>query len=404
VTKAKEFAAGWRDLLAATLGLACGVPAYTPVSSLFFRVLVKQFGWSATAAAASLIALPLTGLCLPVAGTIIDRYGVRRVAFVSIILLALSYCWLSLMDGSLIAFYFGIIGLNVLGCATSPIAYTRPVALQFVRARGIALAICLLGISIGGILLPPILAHVLAVADWRAAYRLLGIISLVGGLSAIALLRPEPLRTRPSRSRRKLASAVIRDRSFWLLSTAIFLISVASIGLVSQFQSVMIEAGVAPAQSIALLSCLATSVFVSRLVIGWSLDTFSAEWTAGISLALAAIGAVGLLYSHGNFLYALPATLLIGFSIGAELDLHSFFCARYFGLQDFGAVYGAISVFFYTGMAVGAVLYGAIRDRTGSYSPAIAASAILLVIAAVLFIALPRSSATATQSISATRL
>lgn len=403
MTKAKEFGAGWRDLLAATLGLASGVPAYTPVSSLFFRVLVKQFGWSATAVAASLIALPLTGLCLPLAGTIIDRYGVRRVALVSILLLALSYYWLSLMGGSLSAFYLGIIGLNILGCATGPIAYTRPIALQFVRARGIALAICLLGISLGGIVLPPILARVLAVADWRAAYRLLGIMSLVGGLSAIALLRPEPLRTLSSRSRRKLASAVIRDRSFWLLSTAIFLISVAAIGLVSQFQSVMIEVGVTPAQSIALLSSLAASVFISRLIIGWSLDTFSAEWTAGISLALAAIGAIGLLYSNGNLLYALPATLLIGFSIGAELDLLSFFCARYFGLQDFGAVYGAISVFFYTGMAVGAVLYGAIRDRTGSYSPAIAVSAILFVLAAVLFVALPRPAATTTQSIAATR-
>jgi MFS family permease len=390
---ANEFRAGWRDLSAATLGLACGIPAYTPVSSLFFRVLVKQFGWSATAAAASLIALPLTGLCLPLAGTIIDRYGVRRVASLSIILLALSYYWLSLMGGSLTAFYFGIISLNILGCATGPIAYTRPVALQFVRARGIALAICLLGISFGGIILPPILAHVLAVADWRAAYRLLGIISLAGGLSAIALLTPEPRRARASRSRRKLASAVIRNRAFWLLSIAIFVVSVAAIGLVSQFQSVMIEAGIAPSQAIALLSSLATSVFVSRLVIGWALDSFRSEWTAAISLVLAAVGAITLLFSHGNLWYALPATLLIGFSIGAELDLLSFFCARYFGLEDFGAVYGAISVFFYTGMAAGALLYGGIRDRTGGYSPAIAASAILFIIAALLFLALPRSPA-----------
>jgi predicted MFS family arabinose efflux permease len=396
VTKATELAAGWRDLAAATLGLACGVPAYTPVSSLFFRVLVKQFGWSATAAAASLIALPLTGLCLPFAGAIIDRFGVRRAAFVSIIFLALSYYWLSLMDGGLVAFCFGIISLNVLGCATGPIAYTRPIALQFVRARGIALAICLLGISMGGIILPPILAHVLAVADWRAAYRLLGIISLAGGLSAVALLRPEPRIERAPRGRMKLASAVLHNRSFWLLSTAIFLISIAAIGLVSQFQSVMIDTGIAPPQAIALLSSLATSVFVSRLVIGWSLDSFRAEWTAGVSLALAAVGAIMLLFSHGNIFYALPATLLIGFSIGAELDLLSFFCARYFGLQDFGTVYGAISVFFYTGMAVGAVLYGAIRDRTGSYSPAIAVSAVLFVVAALLFIALPRSSAKVT--------
>ena len=396
MTKVQELAAGWRDLAAATLGLACGVPGYTSVSSLFFRVLVKQFGWSATAAAASVIALPLTGLCLPVAGAIIDRFGVRRVAFVSVIFLGLSYYWLSSMDGSLISFYLGFISLNILGCATGPIAYTRPIALRFVRARGIALATCLLGTSMGGIILPPILAHVLAVADWRAAYRLLGIISLAGGLAAIALLRPEPRVERVPRSRMKLASAVIHDRSFWLLSIAIFFTSIASIGLVSQFQSVMIETGLAPPQAIALLSSLAISVFVSRLVVGWSLDSFHAELTAAVALALAAVGAIALYFSHGNLFYALPATLLIGFAIGAELDLLSFFCARYFGLQDFGAVYGALSLFFYTGMAVGAILYGAIRDRTGSYSSAIAASAVLFVLAALLFIALPYSSARVT--------
>lgn len=394
VSPAKELIAGRRDLGAATLGLACGVPAYSPVSSLFFRALRHEFGWSATAAAASLVALPLTAICLPIAGSILDRFGVRRVAAVSCLLMVLSYFWLSFMNGSLGIFYAATISLNVLGCATGPIAYTRPIASQFVRARGVALAICLLGISISGMVLPVALDHVMAAAGWRAGYWLLGSVSLVGGIIAIALMKQEPYIETTERTGSIISAGLLRVRSFWLLSIAIFCTSVAAIGLVSQFQSVMIERGLPPSQAIALLSGLAASVFVTRLFVGWSLDVFPAERTAAAALGLAAIGAVLLLLTHGNILYAASATLLIGFSIGAELDLLSFFCVRYFGVRNFGAVYGAIGVFFYTGMAAGAMLYAAIRDKTGSYLLAIAASAGLLLIAAGVFLAMRPPSST----------
>jgi predicted MFS family arabinose efflux permease len=395
VSPGKELISGWRNLAAATLGLACGVPAYSPVSSLFFRVLTHEFGWSATAAAASVLSLPLTAICLPIAGSLLDRFGVRRVAAISCVLMVLSYFWLSSMNGNLGPFYAATISLNVLGCATGPIAYTRPIASQFVRARGVALAICLLGISISGMVLPVALAHVMAAAGWRAGYWLLGSVSLLGGMIAIVLMKPEPHIETTKRTRSILPAGLLRAPSFWLLSIAIFCTSVAAIGLVSQFQSVMIERGLPPSQAIALLSSLAASVFVTRLFVGWSLDVFPAERTAAVALGLAAIGAVLLLLKQGSILYAASATLLIGFSIGAELDLLSFFCVRYFGVRDFGAVYGAIGVFFYTGMAAGALLYAAIRDQTGSYILAIAASAGLLLIAAGLFLTLrpPPSSA-----------
>lgn len=409
MSPAKELLAGWRDLLAATIGLTCGVPAYTQLSSIFFRVLVHEFGWSATAAAASLVALPITGICLPFAGSVLDRFGVRRVAAVSCLLLVLSYYWLSSMNGSLLTFYAATISLNVLGCATGPIGYTRSIASRFVRARGVALAICLLGISIGGMVLPPVLAHVLATQGWRAGYRMLGAVSLVGGMLAIALLRSDPrpetaagdrpetaAGNRPTIAAGKrpaISAGLLRARPFWLLSIAIFCASVGSIGLVSQFQSVMIEIGLPSGQALALLSSLAASVFVSRLIVGWSLDAFSAEWTAAVAFVLAALGAVLLLVQHASLLYAGAATILIGFSIGAELDLLSFFCARYFGVRKFGTVYGRVAMFFYAGMATGAILYGGVRDKTGSYSLAIAISAGLFLISAGLFLALRPSPA-----------
>ena len=82
--------------------------------------------------------------------------------------------------------------------------------------------------------------------------------------------------------------------------------------------------------------------------------------------------------------------VLFGFSIGAELDLMSFFCARYFGLRAFSSVYGALAVFFYVGIAAGGIGYGAIHDHTGAYAGALAISAGFLALSAVLLLVLPR--------------
>src|SRR5256884_1811798 len=155
---AKEFSAGWREVVGAMIGIACGFTGFSPLQSFFFRALELDFGWSKTAAAISLIALPITALFLPVAGLLLDRFGVRRVALFSTLAFAACFILLSAMNGQLGMFYAAFIALSVLGIATGPISYTRAVATRFQASRGTALAIALLGSAIAGMILPQALA------------------------------------------------------------------------------------------------------------------------------------------------------------------------------------------------------------------------------------------------------
>ncbi len=259
--------------------------------------------------------------------------------------------------------------------------------MRFDKARGLALAIALLGISIGAMVLPPVLAHVIEVNGWRMAYRLLSIVSLVGGMLAITLMRSR-VASSSSNATALAFTSLARSKDFWLLSGAIFCVSLASLGIVTQFQSLIIERGLSAAQAVTLLSGLAASVFVSRLLVGRSLDVFSPRWTAASVLILAAAGCGLLLRQNNSFAYAAVAVTLVGFSIGAELDLLSFFCARNFDLRHFSAIYGAISFFFYTGIAVGGIAYGRLHDLTGTYGWPLFMSAVLFVVAAFLFLML----------------
>jgi len=388
----RELAGGWRNLLAATIGLGFGIPCYTPVSSLFLRALGIQFGWSKAVAAGALIALPITALAFPFAGRLIDRFGVRAMSGFSVAASVLSYLWLSRLSGNVAEYYAAIITLNVLGCATGPICYTVLVAAQFRDARGAALACAQFGIAFVAVLFPPVIGLMMSLHGWRGGYLLLAATTLAGGILSQLLMRPLPsVPTQPRAGDGFSTRDATSSCAFWLLGLAVLAISIASIGLVSAFQSVLIERGINERNATLFLSLLALSVMVSRLAVGRVLDLSHPARSSAIVMGLAAIGAALLLTPPRTPVTGL-ATVLVGFSIGAELDLMAFFCARLFGLPHYAAIYGLLAMFFYVGIALGGFGYGLIRDRVGAYEPALLMTTVLLALAGCLFLMLERET------------
>jgi MFS family permease len=395
----RELDGGWRNLLAATVGLGFGIPCYTPVSSLFFRALGTQFGWSKAVAAGALVALPIAALTFPFAGRLIDRFGVRAMSGFSVVAAVLAYVWLSLLSGSVAEYYAAIIALNVLGCATGPMCYTVLVAAQFREARGAALACAQFGIAFLAVLFPPIIAATMSNYGWRGGYLLLAATTLAGGVVAQLLMRPVRSMAAQPQSRAGVtapgagvtARLATSSGAFWLLGLAVLAISIASIGLVSAFQSVLVERGIAEMTAPWFLSLLSFSVMLSRLVVGRILDLSNPARYSAVVMILAAIGS-GLLLTPPSSAVTSVGTVLVGFSIGAELDLMAFFCARLFGLPHYAAIYGLLAMFFYVGMALGGFGYGLIRDRAGSYEPALWMTTVLLAVAGGLFLGLERQA------------
>jgi MFS family permease len=392
-TFSAEFRSGWRNLLAATVGLGFGIPCYTPVSSLFFRAMGTQFGWSKAMAAGALIALPIAALAFPFAGRLIDRFGVRAISGFSVVAAVLAYLWLSHLSGGVGEYYAAIIALNVLGCGTAPMCYTVLVAAQFREARGAALACAQFGIAFLAVLFPPIIGLTMSSYGWRGGYLLLAATTLAGGILAQLLMRPmQPGAVQPHSAEGITgitARTAASSAAFWLLGSAILVISIASIGLVSAFQSVLVERGITEHNATWFLSLLAVSVMLSRLAVGRVLDLKHPARSSAMIMGLAAIGS-GLLLTPPATPVTGLATILVGFSIGAELDLMAYFCARLFGLRHYAAIYGLLAMFFYVGMALGGFGYGLMRDRLGSYEPALLMTTVLLALGGCLFLRLDR--------------
>lgn len=388
-----ELRRGWRNLCAATLGIGFGIASYTPVSSLFFQALESEYGWSKAAAAGALVALPITALVLPAAGWLIDRHGVRLVAGMSAALTVLSYLWLSRMTGNLREFYFALVALNVLGCATGPVAYTRLIAAQFTAQRGMALALAQFGIAFIAVLMPQFIGAMIAGYGWRGGYLFFAAATAVGALGAQVMMRPAAAGERSVEAGGMTPGAAASTAGFWLLGLAVLAISAAAFGLIAQFQSVLADRHIGLRQATLLLSLFAVAVMVSRLIVGRLLDTAHPERAAAGVMTVSATGIVLLLFGPTALAATALAVMLVGSSIGAELDLLSFFCARLFGVRRYAAIYGLLSAFFYVGIAVGGIGYGVIKTRSGSYDAALAGSALLFAVAALLFLLLGRQAA-----------
>jgi hypothetical protein len=64
---------------------------------------------------------------------------------------------------------------------------------------------------------------------------------------------------------------------------------------------------------------------------------------------------------------AVTAGFLLGFAAGAESDLIAFLAGRYFGMANYGKIYGMLYMPFGLCSAVSPIIYARVRDVTGSY-------------------------------------
>ena len=99
----------------------------------------------------------------------------------------------------------------------------------------------------------------------------------------------------------------------------------------------------------------------------------------------------------GGISYAFIAAIALGFAVGAEVDLIGYFTARYFGLANYGTIYGVQYSVFSLGAGISPVLAGYIWDVNGNYDVALIGGAVLLAVAVVVALTLPRFEDVAEQ-------
>lgn len=391
-----EFARGWKVLLAAFLGMGVCIVSLSYYSSgIWIKPWQEEFGWSrteiGTAQTLSTLVLVLTA---PLAGKLIDRFGLRLVSSISLILYGISLYAISKMNGELWILYLLFILMTLVAVASSPLAFTRAVNAWFHKHKGLALGISLTSTGVAAFLIPKYLTPYVAEHGWRAGFFIL-IAILFAVVPIVWLLirdNPPEIDEEESAEPTALTGATFQEatksRTFWQIAILFLLIAIAVVGLIPSFIPLLQDAGLSAAEAGGYAAILGASVMLGRLLTGFLIDRFFAPYvTAGV-FSLVALGCLAL--GIGGIQYALVAAIALGFAIGAEVDLIGYFTAKYFGLKNYGTIYGFQYSTFNFGAAVSPVLAGFIWDTTGNYDMALIGAALLIGIAIIIALFLPK--------------
>lgn len=392
-----EMRAGWRTLAGATLGMAVGassLPFYT--AGVFVPALEKAFGWSRTQISLG-ASLPGFGivLCAPLVGLAVDRWGVRGPAAAGLVGLGIAFLLLGGMNGAYGWFFAVQLLLPFIAGGSTPVAFTRAVSQVFLRARGLALGISVAGIGVMATVAPLIVSHVIERYGWRAAYLTLGAVVLGAIPLVLFLLRGRaPVATAAAATPEAVRvpiGAAVRGPVFRRLVMVFFLLALGVCGYVLHLVPMLRDSGVSPGRAAALQGLLGAAVLAGRLATGALIDRIFAPFVATAVLLVTMLGLIALAVWGAPV--AAPAAILIGFALGAEVDLIGYLTAAYFGLALYGRLYGLLYSAFALGVALSPLLISGLRDATGGYGAPLWVCAGLIALAAVLFATAPRFEA-----------
>lgn len=396
-------AAQFKLLLSSFAGLATGYSVFAGVAfGMFIEPLSSAFGWSRTAISGALTVCSASIVIFsPVAGALLDRYGVRTLLIPSIGLFGLAVGALSTLQDNLSLFYLLAFAIAMSGIATLPATYSRMLVGSFTQRRGLALSIALSGVGVAAVVLPLGLERVIATSGWRAAYMCLAAVILLIGWPIVGFwLREAPSSVNPGE-----ATVTHRDPSFseateWSsrveilrrtpllrMVIACFVLGLSMFGVITHLMPWLTAEFGSTQEAAAAVALLGVSTFASRLLCGWLLDRVFAPSLAAVVFGVAAVSLMYIASSettHG----ILVAVLLLGLANGADFDIISYLVSRYVPLTHYTWAYGIIYSAFLTGATVGPLLLGFSYDQAGSYSPGALLLAVAVLVAAVLFAAL----------------
>lgn len=373
-----EFKRGWRVLILALVGVATSSSSLLLYSFSSLVIPLEQaMGWGRAELQAAITALSLgTIVASQLAGWLNLRYGLRRVTLVSLLALSLSVFALTSMGGSIWMLYLGFFLVPLAGLGTLQVTWSHLVNLWFEENRGLALAIILSGSGLAAIMLPLITAWAISRWNWQAGFLALGVLPVLLALPlALRWLMPTTQTSKvpePIVSTEQVGGLLLREalRSwrFWVCNLSMTLVVSCVVGLVTNIVPLLQDRGLSALQAAQIFSSFGVSLILGRLVVGYLIDRLWAPGVASLALLMPAFACGIFAYGDSTIAMYTIATLLVGVGAGAEFDIAAFLIARYFGMRDYGRLFGAHLGLITAGAATSPLLFAAMFKLTGGYS------------------------------------
>ncbi|SEO73925.1 Sugar phosphate permease [Rhodospirillales bacterium URHD0017] len=356
---------GWLVLIASFAGVFATTPGQTVGVSSFIDPIAADLGL----AREHVLVLYSIGtflgiLTAPSIGRLVDRFGPRRLIVPVVMALAGACAFMSLAWGAL-ALGVGFVLLRASAIAGLSLVSSQMVNLWFDRFRGRVTAFALMGLAMGGLIVPPFAEAVMQAENWRLAYLALGAGVLAIMLPVgLALYRDAP-ESRADRDFGRTGRSVsvdvghgltlrqaARTTVFWYLVALTFLVNAVNTALLLDHARALTSVGLSRSDAIALLGAVTTTQAAATLLAGVLVDRHGSRSTGLLGLALLAASVILVMTAPtlgGGLLYAAA----LGAMIGILQVAHSAGLAEQFGLAHLGSIRGTTFVIGVSGAAIG---------------------------------------------------
>jgi MFS family permease len=350
---------------------------------VLYLPLVGEFGGSrAYVAAVQSVVLLIGGFSGPLIGSLLDRFGPRRLFQLSAAVAAAGFVWASRTESLPLLFlaYGFLAGLGLSGIGSQPNMVVA--ALWYPRARGRAIAIADLGTGLGAFLFIPLAQTLVVLYGWRTtlviwATLLLGVVVPANAFQRLpASGRAQAPAAGSGAEEWSVARAALTAPFWWL----VFLRFVSSVGfpLINvHLIAFAVGAGVPPVRAAAALGSVSLVSLAGRLATGWLADRLgrAQALTLTYGSAIAGVASLFLMAKTGRQEWLFAYVAFYGFAQGSGGIVSSARAADLFAGSAFGSIYGWIVLASGPGEALGVWSGGAIYDLTGAYLGAFAVSA-----------------------------
>jgi len=267
----------------------------------------------------------------------------------------------------------------------------------FVLRRGLMVGIVTAGTGIGTAAISLLANYLITAYDWRAAYAVIGIGSLVIVVIASLLLKKSPAEIgllpygeekRKSQSSTRVTTEYsfrdsVRTRNFAVLLISFLFFGITLFSVMVHIVKHTTHIGISAADSAMVLAIIGISNCLARVGMGSVSDRIGSRLTLIIGFAVMAVSLIWLQIAGELWMFYLFA-LVFGFAYGNILAGLALAPAEFFGLGSLGVIMGTILFSYTIGGAVGPIVTGYLFDKTGNYSLAFLIITIVSVIGCIL--------------------
>ncbi|MCK9533410.1 MAG: MFS transporter [Pseudomonas sp.] len=321
-------------------------------------------------------------LAMPLAGWLLDRIGPRAVMTTGAMLTGLGYVLASMsQDIDSVTLAMAVSGAGV-GASTYVPAIALVMRWVELKRQGLALGAMLSGATLGTIIFPILLTHIIELYGWRFAMQCIAALALlicVPLLLWLARLPSQPLPGSEAHTNRqelsgRSISQALRLPRYWLWVALQLLMTFSTLGIFINLIPYLISVGYTPQEAAATFAIKSVAGLSGSFLFGLLSSRWGIKPLLMVGTAIGGFGVLALLLAHDPSI-GFSAVLVFSIAWGATFNLVNqlspMLMEETVGQRNFGTLLGIGSLIAGVGGAYSPKLIGYLLDTSGSYSIAL---------------------------------